>query len=78
MVYQSSWLGTSMYELVHPDDGLKLREHLVTSANIQSPSCVSSAGLAGAGATSSGGNNSVSGRILDLKSGTVKKEVSQS
>ena len=59
-----------MYELVHPDDGLKLREHLVTSANIQS-SCSPNGGVTSAG-------NSGSGRILDLKSGTVKKEVSQS
>ncbi|XP_038140162.1 aryl hydrocarbon receptor nuclear translocator-like isoform X2 [Cyprinodon tularosa] len=51
---QSEWLGTSLYDQLHPDDTEKLREQLSTSEN----------------------NNT--GRMLDLKTGTVKKESQQS
>ncbi|XP_072554371.1 aryl hydrocarbon receptor nuclear translocator 2-like isoform X1 [Paramormyrops kingsleyae] len=51
---QSEWLGSSLYEQVHPDDVGKLREQLSTS------------------------ESSMTGRILDLKTGTVKKEGQQS
>ncbi|XP_058249125.1 aryl hydrocarbon receptor nuclear translocator isoform X2 [Hemibagrus wyckioides] len=51
---QSDWLGSSLYDQLHPDDKDKLREQLSTTEN----------------------NNS--GRMLDLKTGTVKKEGSQS
>ncbi|XP_027870668.1 aryl hydrocarbon receptor nuclear translocator 2 isoform X2 [Xiphophorus couchianus] len=51
---QSEWLGSTLYEQVHPDDVDKLREQLSTS------------------------ENSMTGRILDLKTGTVKKEGQQS
>ncbi|XP_060777056.1 aryl hydrocarbon receptor nuclear translocator isoform X2 [Neoarius graeffei] len=51
---QSDWLGSSLYDQLHPDDKDKLREQLSTAEN----------------------NNS--GRMLDLKTGTVKKEGSQS
>ncbi|KAF7708081.1 aryl hydrocarbon receptor nuclear translocator isoform X2 [Silurus meridionalis] len=51
---QSDWLGSSLYDQLHPDDKEKLREQLSTTEN----------------------NNS--GRMLDLKTGTVKKEGSQS
>nr|QGW67263.1 aryl hydrocarbon receptor nuclear translocator protein 1b [Rhamdia quelen] len=50
---QSDWLGSSLYDQLHPDDKDKLREQLSTTEN----------------------NNS--GRMLDLKTGTVKKEGSQ-
>lgn len=50
---QSDWLGSSLYDQLHPDDKEKLREQLSTSEN---------------------GNN---GRMLDLKTGTVKKEGQQ-
>ncbi|MCI4374297.1 hypothetical protein PGIGA_G00004610 [Pangasianodon gigas] len=50
----SDWLGSSLYDQLHPDDKDKLREQLSTTEN----------------------NNS--GRMLDLKTGTVKKEGSQS
>ncbi|XP_058503472.1 aryl hydrocarbon receptor nuclear translocator-like isoform X2 [Solea solea] len=51
---QSDWLGSSLYDQLHPDDTEKLREQLSTSEN----------------------NNT--GRMLDLKTGTVKKENQQS
>uniref|UniRef100_A0A665UX48 Aryl hydrocarbon receptor nuclear translocator n=1 Tax=Echeneis naucrates TaxID=173247 RepID=A0A665UX48_ECHNA len=51
---QSEWLGSSLYEQLHPDDTEKLREQLSTAEN----------------------NNT--GRMLDLKTGTVKKESQQS
>ncbi|XP_051574198.1 aryl hydrocarbon receptor nuclear translocator-like isoform X2 [Myxocyprinus asiaticus] len=51
---QSDWLGSSLYDQLHPDDAEKLREQLSTSEN----------------------NNT--GRMLDLKTGTVKKEAGQS
>ncbi|KAM9724472.1 aryl hydrocarbon receptor nuclear translocator isoform 5-T5 [Menidia menidia] len=51
---QSEWLGSSLYDQLHPDDKEKLREQLSTAEN----------------------NNT--GRMLDLKTGTVKKESQQS
>ncbi|KAJ0066152.1 hypothetical protein NL108_001386, partial [Boleophthalmus pectinirostris] len=51
---QSDWLGSSLYDQLHPDDMDKLREQLSTAEN----------------------NNT--GRMLDLKTGTVKKESQQS
>ncbi|XP_064802499.1 aryl hydrocarbon receptor nuclear translocator isoform X2 [Oncorhynchus masou masou] len=51
---QSDWLGSSLYDQLHPDDGDKLREQLSTAES----------------------NNT--GRMLDLKTGTVKKEGQQS
>ncbi|KAM9353934.1 aryl hydrocarbon receptor nuclear translocator isoform 2-T2 [Symphorus nematophorus] len=51
---QSDWLGSSLYDQLHPDDTEKLREQLSTAEN----------------------NNT--GRMLDLKTGTVKKEGQQS
>ncbi|XP_030640563.1 aryl hydrocarbon receptor nuclear translocator isoform X2 [Chanos chanos] len=51
---QSDWLGSSLYDQVHPDDADKLREQLSTS------------------------ENNSTGRMLDLKTGTVKKEGAQS
>ncbi|KAI2655816.1 Aryl hydrocarbon receptor nuclear translocator [Labeo rohita] len=50
---QSDWLGSSLYDQLHPDDAEKLREQLSTS------------------------ENSNSGRMLDMKTGTVKKEGGQ-
>ncbi|XP_068998793.1 aryl hydrocarbon receptor nuclear translocator isoform X1 [Embiotoca jacksoni] len=51
---QPEWLGSSLYDQLHPDDTEKLREQLSTAEN----------------------NNT--GRMLDLKTGTVKKESQQS
>uniref|UniRef100_A0A3P8SF37 Aryl hydrocarbon receptor nuclear translocator n=1 Tax=Amphiprion percula TaxID=161767 RepID=A0A3P8SF37_AMPPE len=51
---QSEWLGSSLYDQLHPDDTEKLTEQLSTTEN----------------------NNT--GRVLDLKTGTVKKESQQS
>ncbi|XP_030013540.1 aryl hydrocarbon receptor nuclear translocator isoform X2 [Sphaeramia orbicularis] len=51
---QAEWLGSSLYDQLHPDDTEKLREQLSTAEN----------------------NNT--GRMLDLKTGTVKKESQQS
>ncbi|KAF7663615.1 hypothetical protein LDENG_00205400 [Lucifuga dentata] len=51
---QSEWMGSSLYDQLHPDDTEKLREQLSTAEN----------------------NNT--GRMLDLKTGTVKKESQQS
>ncbi|XP_031432508.1 aryl hydrocarbon receptor nuclear translocator isoform X2 [Clupea harengus] len=50
---QSDWLGSSLYDQLHPDDKEKLGEQLSTS------------------------ENSNNGRMLDLKTGTVKKEGQQ-
>ncbi|XP_075897397.1 aryl hydrocarbon receptor nuclear translocator-like isoform X2 [Nelusetta ayraudi] len=51
---QSDWLGSSLYDQLHPDDTEKLREQLSTA------------------------ENNSTGRMLDLKTGTVKKEGQQS
>nr|XP_046255782.1 aryl hydrocarbon receptor nuclear translocator-like isoform X3 [Scatophagus argus] len=51
---QSEWLGSSLYDQLHPDDTEKLREQLSTA------------------------ENNSTGRMLDLKTGTVKKESQQS
>ncbi|XP_068179519.1 aryl hydrocarbon receptor nuclear translocator isoform X3 [Antennarius striatus] len=51
---QSEWLGSSLYDQLHPDDTEKLREQLCTA------------------------ENNSTGRMLDLKTGTVKKESQQS
>uniref|UniRef100_A0A4W4HRC8 Aryl hydrocarbon receptor nuclear translocator n=1 Tax=Electrophorus electricus TaxID=8005 RepID=A0A4W4HRC8_ELEEL len=51
---QSEWLGSSLYDQLHPEDMDKLREQLSST------------------------ENSSSGRMLDLKTGTVKKEGTQS
>ncbi|XP_073340881.1 aryl hydrocarbon receptor nuclear translocator isoform X5 [Pagrus major] len=51
---QSEWLGSSLYDQLHPDDTEKLREQLSTA------------------------ENNSTGRMLDLKTGTVKKEGQQS
>ncbi|XP_064152806.1 aryl hydrocarbon receptor nuclear translocator isoform X3 [Anguilla rostrata] len=51
---QSEWLGSSLYDQLHPEDTDKLREQLSTT------------------------ESSTSGRMLDLKTGTVKKEGQQS
>ncbi|KAM4601100.1 aryl hydrocarbon receptor nuclear translocator isoform 2-T2 [Polymixia lowei] len=51
---QSEWLGSSLYDQLHPDDADKLREQLSTA------------------------DNNTTGRMLDLKTGTVKKEGQQS
>ncbi|XP_018592447.2 aryl hydrocarbon receptor nuclear translocator-like isoform X1 [Scleropages formosus] len=51
---QSEWLGSSLYDQLHPDDTDKLREQLSTT------------------------EGNTGGRMLDLKTGTVKKESQQS
>ncbi|KAI4896922.1 hypothetical protein NFI96_031624 [Prochilodus magdalenae] len=74
---QSDWLGSSLYDQLHPDDTDKLREQLSTSENANS------------GKESFPLSSFFSlpfflpypkclGRMLDLKTGTVKKEGSQS
>uniref|UniRef100_A0A8C7Z6B0 Aryl hydrocarbon receptor nuclear translocator n=1 Tax=Oryzias sinensis TaxID=183150 RepID=A0A8C7Z6B0_9TELE len=50
---QSEWLGSSLYDQLHPEDTEKLREQLSTA------------------------ENNSTGRMLDLKTGTVKKESQQ-
>ncbi|XP_066577141.1 aryl hydrocarbon receptor nuclear translocator isoform X2 [Amia ocellicauda] len=50
---QADWLGSSLFDQVHPDDVDKLREQLSTA------------------------ESTATGRILDLKTGTVKKEGQQ-
>ncbi|XP_026084028.1 aryl hydrocarbon receptor nuclear translocator-like isoform X6 [Carassius auratus] len=50
---QSDWLGSSLYDQLHPYDTEKLREQLSTS------------------------ENNSGGRMLDMKTGTVKKEGGQ-
>ena len=82
---QASWLGASMFDLIHPEDGVKLREHLAVGLPNPSPASshmfISPSQTGGASGTSGqsagGGGGSCIGRVLDLKSGTVKKESTQ-
>ncbi|NXH18631.1 ARNT protein, partial [Bucco capensis] len=73
---QSEWFGSTLYEQVHPDDVGKLREQLSTSENALTegtkPWCLSNKDPAAPP------ENASKGRILDLKTGTVKKEGQQS
>ncbi|NXP78135.1 ARNT protein, partial [Ramphastos sulfuratus] len=71
---QSEWFGSTLYDQVHPDDVGKLREQLSTSENALT-------GRASLGADSPWQQHLLllpAGRILDLKTGTVKKEGQQS
>uniref|UniRef100_A0A674MZZ8 Aryl hydrocarbon receptor nuclear translocator 2 n=1 Tax=Takifugu rubripes TaxID=31033 RepID=A0A674MZZ8_TAKRU len=68
---QSEWFGSSLYEQVHPDDVDKLREQLSTSENSMTASPHPPHVLKFYLLFSKG-------RILDLKTGTVKKEGQQS
>uniref|UniRef100_A0A8D2MM03 Aryl hydrocarbon receptor nuclear translocator n=1 Tax=Zonotrichia albicollis TaxID=44394 RepID=A0A8D2MM03_ZONAL len=76
MAPQSEWFGSTLYEQVHPDDVGKLREQLSTSENALTegtkPWCLSTKDAAAPPESAS------KGRILDLKTGTVKKEGQQS
>ncbi|NXD17627.1 ARNT protein, partial [Nothocercus nigrocapillus] len=68
---QSEWFGSTLYDQVHPDDVGKLREQLSTSENALT------------GKASAKDRQHLDfllslGRILDLKTGTVKKEGQQS
>uniref|UniRef100_A0A9J8BZ20 Aryl hydrocarbon receptor nuclear translocator 2 n=1 Tax=Cyprinus carpio carpio TaxID=630221 RepID=A0A9J8BZ20_CYPCA len=65
---QSEWFGSTLYEQVHPDDVDKLREQLSTSENSMT-ALILTAPIHSRGSI---------GRILDLKTGTVKKEGQQS
>ncbi|NXL86122.1 ARNT protein, partial [Alectura lathami] len=73
---QSEWFGSTLYDQVHPDDVGKLREQLSTSENALTegtkPWCLSNKDPAAPP------ENTSKGRILDLKTGTVKKEGQQS
>ncbi|XP_051629963.1 aryl hydrocarbon receptor nuclear translocator isoform X2 [Manacus candei] len=73
---QSEWFGSTLYDQVHPDDVGKLREQLSTSENALTegtkPWCLSTKDAAAPP------ENASKGRILDLKTGTVKKEGQQS
>ncbi|NXN94849.1 ARNT protein, partial [Rhinopomastus cyanomelas] len=73
---QSEWFGSTLYDQVHPDDVGKLREQLSTSENALTegtkPWCLSNKDPAAPP------ENPSKGRILDLKTGTVKKEGQQS
>uniref|UniRef100_A0AAX7T2H7 Aryl hydrocarbon receptor nuclear translocator 2 n=1 Tax=Astatotilapia calliptera TaxID=8154 RepID=A0AAX7T2H7_ASTCA len=70
---QSEWFGSTLYEQVHPDDVDKLREQLSTSENSMTVGprllwCLTFFHVVCVS----------TGRILDLKTGTVKKEGQQS
>ncbi|XP_050768394.1 aryl hydrocarbon receptor nuclear translocator isoform X6 [Gymnogyps californianus] len=73
---QSEWFGSTLYDQVHPDDVGKLREQLSTSENALTegtkPWCLPNKDPAAPP------ENASKGRILDLKTGTVKKEGQQS
>ncbi|NXW93301.1 ARNT protein, partial [Alopecoenas beccarii] len=73
---QSEWFGSTLYDQVHPDDVGKLREQLSTSENALTegtkPWCLPNKEPAAPP------ENASKGRILDLKTGTVKKEGQQS
>ncbi|XP_075301239.1 aryl hydrocarbon receptor nuclear translocator isoform X11 [Opisthocomus hoazin] len=73
---QSEWFGSTLYDQVHPDDVGKLREQLSTSESTLTegtkPWCLSNKDPAAPP------ENASKGRILDLKTGTVKKEGQQS
>lgn len=74
---QSDWLGSSLYDQLHPDDGEKLREQLSTAENNNTGKEHNRKFN-----LSSMGKKTVyfcvKGRMLDLKTGTVKKESQQS
>ena len=65
---QSDWLHTTVFEQCHPDDSERLREQLSVATGAD--------GSASGGASSS--TSAGAGRVLDLKTGTVKKEGHQS
>ncbi|EMP29178.1 Aryl hydrocarbon receptor nuclear translocator 2, partial [Chelonia mydas] len=74
---QSEWFGSTLYEQVHPDDVEKLREQLCTSENSMTGAVhalIQLEQLAVPGVQAA----ELTGRILDLKTGTVKKEGQQS
>uniref|UniRef100_A0A8C5TKZ0 Aryl hydrocarbon receptor nuclear translocator n=1 Tax=Malurus cyaneus samueli TaxID=2593467 RepID=A0A8C5TKZ0_9PASS len=79
---QSEWFGSTLYEQVHPDDVGKLREQLSTSENALTegtkPWCLSTKDAAAPPENASKGTTGDTRRILDLKTGTVKKEGQQS
>ncbi|NXG52623.1 ARNT protein, partial [Psilopogon haemacephalus] len=73
---QSEWFGSTLYDQVHPDDVGKLREQLSTSENALTGRA--RAWAAGRAAEAWHLLLLPAGRILDLKTGTVKKEGQQS
>ncbi|CAH8496123.1 unnamed protein product [Heterobilharzia americana] len=74
---QSEWYQHTLYELCHPDDAGKICEQLTGSPLPSQGASV--LGLTGQPPTPLSNNNSATpGRILDLKTGTVKKEGHQS
>ncbi|KAI4572887.1 hypothetical protein MJG53_012725 [Ovis ammon polii x Ovis aries] len=77
---QSEWFGSTLYEQVHPDDVEKLREQLCTSENSMT-GCHSLVGRMATLALEAQElcrTQDIKSRILDLKTGTVKKEGQQS
>ena len=67
---QSDWLHTTVFEQCHPDDSERLREQLSVATGAE--------GGASGGLSSSASSGAGAGRVLDLKTGTVKKEGHQS
>ncbi|XP_075714274.1 aryl hydrocarbon receptor nuclear translocator 2 isoform X4 [Rhinoderma darwinii] len=74
---QSDWFGSTLYEQTHPDDIEKLREQLCTSENSMTGQFHRSANPRSTPSLMTQ-TSSILGRILDLKTGTVKKEGQQS
>lgn len=83
---QSDWFGSSLYDQLHPDDTEKLREQLSTAENNSTgpkQHARSTAFRVRHAHQSSISSNvafvfAFKGRMLDLKTGTVKKESQQS
>lgn len=77
---QSDWLGSSLYDQLHPDDMEKLREQLSTSENNSSGKehLICYLNLTLVGLCCKRPPRVPAGRMLDMKTGTVKKEAGQS
>ncbi len=77
---QSDWLGSSLYDQLHPDDTEKLREQLSTSENSNSGEKRLVSLILHADSLflfNSSSSFLTVGRMLDMKTGTVKKEGGQ-
>lgn len=84
---QSEWFGSSLYDQLHPDDTEKLREQLSTAENnntgpkrarTHSTACPVQRAHICSISSKAAFVFAFKGRMLDLKTGTVKKESQQS
>ncbi|VDD77888.1 unnamed protein product [Mesocestoides corti] len=79
---QSDWYQHNLYELCHPDDAEKIREQLVGTSSVVSGAAINVGcshdqlpnGISYLSGSTSGTAGSTVSRVLDLKTGTVKKD----